>query len=229
MNKIKVLYDVVKTMKDKDFFNGTLSVEGRKDQVKIFGFNNEFEKNITDGQVKAKINLELDHEGKKVKHESSTEFNMHNLHGHCHHGFMNHMRFHHCHGHQHNHMEGMKRCGIKEKLTKFTLLLNILNSIKIEEQKDKSLLLALSFDEIHEDIKKIIHEKLQHKKMHQNDDVHCAVKEFSCMENPNASLNILINKNNEVEKIALKIDGKQKDELNEIHQMNLNAELCLAW
>ncbi|GBF34757.1 hypothetical protein DCCM_3877 [Desulfocucumis palustris] len=226
MNKIKLLYDVVMTMKEKDSCSGAISVEGRKDQVKILDFNNEFEKNMTDGQTKAKINFELEHEGKKVKHESSTEFNTHTP-GRCHHGFMSHMRFHHCHGHQFNHMEGLKRCGMKEKLSRIGLLLNILNSLKVEEQENKNILLSLNFDEIRQDIKNIIQEKLQHEKMARHHDFHGAVKEFSALENPTGSLNILINKNNEVEEILLTLDGEKKGELNQVHLMNIKAELRL--
>lgn len=39
---------------------------------------------------------------------------------------------------------------------------------------------------------------------------------------------MIINVNNEVEKIVLTIDGKQKDDLN-ARRMNLRAELRLAW
>jgi len=49
------------------------------------------------------------------------------------------------------------------------------------------------------------------------------------MEILNGGLNILINKNKEVEEITLTIEGKQKDDLNNPHHMNLQAELRFAW
>ena len=42
MNKIQLMLDVVKAMKAKESFQGTLKAEGNKDQVKIFGGDNEF-------------------------------------------------------------------------------------------------------------------------------------------------------------------------------------------
>ncbi|MGE5630558.1 MAG: hypothetical protein ACM3TR_05590 [Caulobacteraceae bacterium] len=51
MNKIKTIYDVVKKMKDKDSFKGTLKAEGLKDQEKIFSVNNTFERSSKDGEL----------------------------------------------------------------------------------------------------------------------------------------------------------------------------------
>jgi hypothetical protein len=131
MSKIKLLYDVITTMKDKESCRGKLKVEGSKDQVKIFGLDNEFEKNMADGRVKAKVTLEMDNDGKKVKHESTTEFEGCGSHGTGHRGFMGHMFSHHCHGqHPDQGQTGgcgeIKRCGIKEKLSRLACMLNVL-------------------------------------------------------------------------------------------------------
>lgn len=234
MNKIKLLYDVVTTMKEKEFFKGNLKVEGSRDKVKIFGLDNEFEKNIADGRAKAKVCLELDSEGKKVKHESSTEFELPGFQGHHRHGLMSHMRFHHCHGHHHNHCQagdnnGAKCGGLKEKLSRIAFALNLLNSLKVEEM-DKKIVLSLDFNEASGDLQGFIREKLQqHKKMHQNDDFKCVAGEFSGMEISTGKFNVYINKNNEVEKVVVTVDGKRKDEINGQHDMNLTAELILTW
>lgn len=45
MNKIKLLYDVVMTMKEKEDVKGTLKVEGKRDQVSFLSFNYDFDKN----------------------------------------------------------------------------------------------------------------------------------------------------------------------------------------
>ncbi|MFZ5643406.1 MAG: hypothetical protein ACOY46_07430 [Bacillota bacterium] len=231
MNKIKLLYDVVTTMKEKELLKGNLKVEGSRDSVKIFGLDNDFEKNFLDGRTKARVCLEVDCEGKKVKHESSTEFELPGMQGHCRHGLISH--FHHCHGHHHSHhkadsCDGAKCCGFKEKLSRIAFILKVLNSIKVEELESKSVVLTLDFDEASGDMQGLIREKLQqHKKMHKNDDFKCAASEFSGMEISAGKLNVFINKNNEVERVVANVDGKRKDENNGLHSMNLRAELSL--
>jgi len=233
MSKIKLLYDVITTMKDKESCSGNLKVEGSKDRVKIFGLDNEFEKNMAEGRTRAKVSLEMDCAGKKVKHESSTEFDGSDFHGASQHGFLRHVIFHHGHGHHpdHGHINcgSVKRGGIKEKLTRLALLLGILNSMKVEEREDKSTVLSLDFNEIPGEMKKNIHEKLLHQKMRHDHGHQCVFKEFSNMEILNAGLNIFINKNKEVEKITLAVEGRQKDEQNQPHHLDLQAELRFAW
>jgi len=221
MNKIKLLYDVVKTMKEKEVYNGIIKLEGEKNQIKVFSFVNEFERNTLNGQTKAKISTELDFEGKKVKHESSTEFNKENCHDHMFHGLKRHIHD------QHNHND-MKCGGIKEKLTKLAFALDTINNMKIDEQADKTLVLSLNANELPEDMKKVMHERINHKMMHNHHEHHC-MKEFFAMENPNIELNIWINKNYEVEKIVVTVNGKQKDELTELQEINLRGELCFVW
>ncbi|MHB8986245.1 MAG: hypothetical protein ACYC38_09960 [Eubacteriales bacterium] len=233
MSKIKLLYDVITTMKDKESCSGKLKVEGSRDRVKIFGLENEFEKNMADGRTKAKVTLEMDCEGKKVKHESSTEFDGCGSHGTGRHGFMGHM-ISHCHGHHPDHGQmgtcgENKRCGVKEKLSRLVCLLGVLNSMKVKEQEDKSTVLSLDFAEIPGEMKKMIHEKLLKKKMQHEHGHQCVCKEFSGMEVSNGGLNIFINKNKEVEKVTLTIEGKQKGDLGDPRQMNLQAELRFAW
>ncbi len=133
MNKIKLMYDVVKKLKEKDVFKGTLAAEVKKDQVKVFSLVKEFEKDTAQGQVKVKITTQWDYEGKQGKHESSTEFN---IQGHCagiHHGFMK---------HRHHKLHGMKNCGIEGKLSKIAFVLSVLNNMKTEEQADKGVSLS---------------------------------------------------------------------------------------
>jgi len=221
MNKIKLLYDVVKTMKEKEVFNGTLRLEGKKNLIKVFSFVNEFEKNTLNGQTKAKISTELDFEGKKVKHESSTEFNKGNCHDHMFHGLK---RLIHDH---HNHND--RKCGgIKEKLSKLAFVLDTMNNMKIDEQADKTLVLSLNISELPENMKKIMHERINNKMMSNHHGHHC-MKEIFTMENSNIELNIWINKNNEVEKIVVTVNGKQKDELADLQEINLRGELSFAW
>jgi hypothetical protein len=66
LNKIKLMYDVAKAMKEKQIFIGSLEVDAKKDQTGFFALKNEFEKNLVSGQVKVKINTALNHEGEQV-------------------------------------------------------------------------------------------------------------------------------------------------------------------
>ncbi|BBB90869.1 MAG TPA: hypothetical protein PKA28_19715 [Methylomusa anaerophila] len=220
MNKIKLLYDVVKTMKDKEVFNGAVKVEVQKDQTKIFFLQNEFEKNLVTGQTKAKISTDLDYEGKKVKHESNTEFTRQYPAESRRHEFMKHMLRHHA----------ANSGGIKRKLNKLAFAFSILNSMQAEEQDDKTIIISLQARDLPEEMKALIREKISHADTtcHHHGD-HVFMKEFCSMENHNFTFNMFINKNYEVEKIIMDFDGNQKDDQNEQHKFKAMAELSFAW
>jgi hypothetical protein len=223
MNKIKLMYDVVRTLKEKEVFKGILKAEARKDQVKVFHLEKEFEKNALSGQVKSKISTELDYEGKKVKHESSTEFNMQNCCEGSHHDFMKHM-------HEQHQLRHGKCCGIKGKLSKIAFVLNTLNNMKVDEQGDKGTILSISINEIPQDLKDMIQEKMNHKGVQGERENHCCcMEEFCSTEDINMDIKAQINKNNEIEKVLLVVSGKQKKESNEICDINFEAELNLIW
>lgn len=223
MNKIKLMYDVVKTMKEKDVFKGTLKVEGTKGHERIVNFSNVFEKNNLTGQTKAKINTKVDCEGKKMKMENSIDCEMPGCHGP--HGFMKHIHHHHHRG---------KIGGIKEGLSKVAALLSILNSIKIEEQEDKSVLLSLDLADIPEDVIEGIHEKMHHglkhhENLHGNHDHHMLMEEFHSMEKTDFNLKVLINEKYEIENINLEVKGDQTNDENEKQDLKFKAVLGLDW
>lgn len=74
MNKIKLLYDVFKTVKSKEVFTGVFKAEIEKDQMKVFAIQNEFEKNLSTGQIKSKVNAEADYVGRTVGDEYHGRF-----------------------------------------------------------------------------------------------------------------------------------------------------------
>lgn len=230
MNKIKLIYDVVKAMKEKEVFNGTLSVECQKDQVKVFSFVNEFEKNTANGQVKAKIRTEVDYEGRQMKHESNTEFNLQ----HCNGGSFQGAKKHWCCLH-HNSEEGKGCQGIKAKLNKFALILKILNDIKVEELEDKSAIMSIDLSEIPGEMKKAIQERMEHgpigenhKKIIVGQHNHCFIKELCTTKDAKIECQIKITKDKEIEKVELKIEGKHHGENNATHVLNAKIELCLT-
>jgi len=222
MNKIKVLYDVFKTMKDKEVFKGDISMEATKGEVKVLSFSNQFETNAKSGETKAKLNIDLDAEGKKVKHESSSEFNIKGCSHHKFHKGMN-MHNHGMHGHS----------GIKDGLSKITFVLNLLNNVQVEEKEDKSVI-SLELKEVFKEIKdmhKDFHKGIDdekileyHKKMHEgtNRDFHKHhefIKELLCSEQSNAVLKIYANKSNEIEKVEISAKGEN----------TINGSLDLVW
>ena len=206
------MYDVVRTMKGKDLFNGVATAEVQKDQVKIFYVKNEFQKNLLTMQTKANITTEVDYEGQQVKHQSNTEFtNICPGHG-MHHKL------------RHMHHAGNKCGGLREKLTKIAFALNLLNNVQFNEQEDKTTLITLEVTEIPDDIKALIQEKMNHGDSSHNHDPHCFKKEFCSIEKGTLSFAMSVNKDYEMQKIVIVFDGIQH---NEQHALNIIAELQL--
>ncbi|MBP2654703.1 MAG: hypothetical protein H6Q73_2272 [Firmicutes bacterium] len=214
MNKIKFLYDVVKTLRDKEIINGVATVEVQKDQAKVFYLKNQFQKNLVTMQTTANITSEVDYEGRKVKHQSTTECT--NV---CSGNGMHHRLF------KHIHHAGGKCGGIKVKLTKLAFVLGLLSDIKVEEQADKSVLVSLEMTELPEDIKTLIQEKMSHAEAYHNQEQCCCMKEFCCIEQGKFSFAMTANKNYEIEKIVITFDGVQNNEANERHVLDIVAEV----
>lgn len=228
MNKIKVLYDVFKTMKEKEVFKGNVKLEAAKGDVKVLSFSNEFETNTKSGETKANINVDLDAEGKKVKHESNSEFNIKDC---PHHGFHRGMHMHHNHG---MNMQGIHgHGGIKGHLSKAAFILNLINNVEVEE-KDEKAIISLELKEVFKEIKdmhKECHKGMDEQKimehikqMKEGNDSgfhkhHKFIKELLCSEDSNPLLKIYVNKNNEVEKAIISSEGKN----------TVNGSLDLVW
>lgn len=223
MNKLKVIYDVVKNMKDKKSIKGTLKVEGLKDQDKIVDVNSIFERNNEDCQVKGKSIIEVDNDGKKMKLENSIDSQQEGCCGY--HDHIKHMHaFHNCH----------QRGGLKGGLGRITTVLGILSSINLDEKDDGAVTLTLASGNIPEDIKNDIHEMIKHchenhKHIDTNHQHHVCMKEFHDMENHDFTLVISINKNREIDKVTVDIKGEKKDDKTDAHAMKLAAELCLEY
>lgn len=216
MNKIKVIYDAAKKMKDRDSIKGTLKVEGLKDQAKILELNSAFERNDQSFQTKGKTIIEVDCDGKKMRLENSIDFQKE--------GCCEHHHFHH----------GAHTGGIKCGLSRITAILGILSSIKLDEKEDGSAVLSLESDDMPEDIKSDIHEMMkqgheQHNHMEGNHQHHMCMKEFHDMEDMRFTLNVFINKSKEIDKVTIGLNGEKKDEKTGKHQMKLAAELCFEW
>ena len=216
MNKLKLMYDVVKTLRDQDTIDGVATVEVQKDQGKIFYVKNQFQKNLVTMQTTTTITSEVDYEGKKVKHQSTTEFT-----NQCPGNGMRYKFF------KHMHHSGDKCGGIKAKLTKLTFVLGLLNSVKVEEQEDKANLITLEITSLPEEIKMHIQEKMSHIESGHNQDRCCFCKESCCIEKGKFSFAMSVNKDYGIEKIVITFDGIQHNEENEQHTLEIVGELQL--
>lgn len=224
MNNIKLLYNVFKTMKDKDAFKGALNVEAVKKGEKVLSLNKEFETNTATGEGKIKINTEANIDGNKVKSENTVEFNikdckLHKFHEMHHHGMKEHF-----HGMNTEGNEGeSEHCGIKHGLNRITFMLNILSSIKSEE-KENGLVLYLDLKDI---LKSIKTEKLEgcrrtcKEGMEKGHEHHAFMKELFSNEYEEAYLNVWVNRNSEVEKVV--ISAKSEEDTS------FNAAMNLVW
>lgn len=219
MNKLKVLYDLFTTMKNKETFNGIVMAQVHKDNVELFSLRNEFSKDLVTGKTLAKISSTLDCDGKFIKHESTSEFIFPRNHACGHHEFMKHL-------HKHN---GAGCCaGLKGHLTRLAFGLSILNALQIEEKEDKAIVISLSDTDLPEETKAMIRERMNQACSCQHHR-HSFMKEFCSVTEPEFAATIVVNKNHEIEKITATFVGAQQVVGNPPCDLTLRAELSLVW
>jgi len=226
LNKIKLMYDIAKSMKDKEVFTGTIQINAQKDQNEFFVCKNEFEKDLASGQVKLQIHTVLDMDGKQLKHDSSSEFNFQD-------GCDGRHRFHHRHFH-HQGCQGDSYCciGWKEKWSGLAYLLKLLDDMEIKEQDNNTLALSLHIDEIPEDLRKHMPYKFHHAGINENNPGyrhHEWMETFKDMEKPELDLKMKINQDRAVENLLITARGKYPDSQGEIYAMSFKVELNLKW
>ncbi len=218
MNKLKLLYDVVKVLKNKEAFNGNLTVQVHKDDTQLFSLENEFEKNLVTRQTKAKITTQLDYAGKTVKHESNTEFTLSGPGGCRHHEFFRRL-----------HQSQAGGCeGLKGKLSRLSCALSVLMALQTKELEDKTVVLSLSAGDLSEDTQAHLREKMsQAGACHQH--CHGLLTEFCQAPDLDFVIEMFINKRNEAEKVVLTLAGTPQDEHNVPHDLTARVELSLVW
>lgn len=216
MNKIKVIYDAAKKLKKSEAIKGALKVEAVKDQDKLLDHSCSFEKSSTDFRVKGKTIVDADCDGKKIRLENTIDLQNAGCHGH----------HHFCHG--------AHATGMKGGPGRITTILGILSSIRLEEQEDGSAILSLDSADMPEELKAEIHEMMkqcheQHKPAEGCQEHQLCLKEMHDLDCADLTLRVFINKNKELEKVAVDIKGEKLDAAGAKHQMKLAAELCLEW
>ncbi len=238
MNKIKLMYDVAKAMKDKEVFIGTLEVAAKKDQTDCFALRNEFEKNLITGQVKVKLNTSLDCDGQQLKHESTSEFNLQNFCGAAHHRHHKHLR-----GHFHSHgccetsdccgeESDTSCCGVKGKFAALGYVLKLIDKLEINELDNNAVALSLNIDEIPVELMQHIHGRFQHHGSPEGSPgPQCCsgMKDIVSIEKPVIDLNVLLNADKAIEKLVITASGTARDKDDQIHEMSFKAELNLKW
>ncbi|WP_346355838.1 hypothetical protein [Azotosporobacter soli] len=208
MNKLKVIYDVVKNLRAKERAAGIVKLEIKKDQNTIFTLQNEFEKNLLTKQSKSIIHTTLDYEGKQVQHQSTTEFS--NC---CHsrgHAF----------GHHHRHMG--RCCGFKAKLSKLALAFHLLQELQAEEQADHTIRLTLNLTKLPEELKELLE---MAKEQHGEGDDCCVRKELAALTEGKFSLTVLVSEKSDIQTATLAFDGVQRSEEKGNHTLQFSGDL----
>jgi len=217
MNKIKLLYDVARTMKAKEKVDGVLTAQVRKDREEVFSLRNEFGKN-TIGDASTKVSCELNLEGSRVKRESKTEFSTS---GDCQQrgGLLG--KF-----FRHHHGRG-ECCGIKGILSRISFALGILSSLKAEEQEDGGAVVSLNLSDIPEEMRILLLEKMNQRHA---GHPHCGfLAESDALETLDGVVVLTVNKGREIEKITVNLNGRMQNAASEPQTLAASAEVQFAW
>lgn len=216
MNKIKVIYDAARKIRNSEVLKGALKVEALRDQDRLLDHSCSFEKNSRDFRIKGKTIVDADCDGKKIKLENIIDLQKE--------GCREHHHF--CHG-------AHAAC-IKGGPGRITTILGILSSIRLEEKEDGSAVLSLDSSDMPEDLKSDLCDMMKqchehHKPEEGCEEHHMCLKELHDLDTADLSLKVFINGNRQLEKITVDLKGEKKGTDAARHQMKLAAELCLEW
>lgn len=220
MKKVKLLYDVARTMKNMAKVDGVITVDVRKDQETIFSLRNKFEKDEA-GKVKAHVSSKMNMNGEDLTRESTTEFT-HT--GDCHHGPCMMGKF--FHGH-HGHHGSAGSHGIKGVFQRISMALGILSSLKVDAQPDGAAVLSLNLSEVPDEVKTLLREKMQQK--------HARHPDFGCMQGCgnlellNGLVVVTVNEKHAIDKVTVNLDGRAQDAESKEHALAATAEVQFAW
>jgi len=216
MNKIKLLYDVTKAMKNLEKIEGVLQVKVHKDEEEVFSLRNVFEKNEA-GKTRTTVSSVLNLDGGQVTRESTTEFD---LSGSCHHGSgMLRRMFHGHHGED-------RCCGVKGLFGRLSLAFGILSSLEVEEKGDGTAVVSLNLSEAPAELRTALLEKLQYK--HDHLAQHGFLKEHHQVETLNGALAMTVNKDRAIEAITVNLGSMARDDKKGPHTLAASAEVQFA-
>ncbi len=217
MKKIKMLYDVARTMKNMAKIDGALSIDVRKDQEEVFSLQNRFNKDET-GKVKAHVTSKMNLNGEDLSRESTTEFTMKGNHSPC-------MFLKPAHGpHRHG---NSGPCGVRGVWHRISVALGVLSSLQVEKKPDGTTEISLKYSDIPDEIKTSLKERLLHK--HADRPYSCSIQGCRDIELLNGLLVISVNENNTIDKMTVKLDGTAHDVDSRMHTMAATADVQFAW
>ena len=217
MKKIKLLYDVVRTMKNMEKIDGVITVGVQKDQEAVFSLQNKFAKDQA-GKVKANVTSKMNLNGEDLTRESTTEFT---LKGDCQHGPCMMSKF----FHRHHGTTGPH--GIKGVFHRISVALGLLSSLMVEDQPNGAAVISLNLTDVPDEIKTMLWEKMQHK--------HASHPDCGCMqgcqnvEMLNGLVVVSVNENHTIDKVTVNFDGRAQDAESKPHVLAATAELQFAW
>ena len=215
MKKIKMLYDVARTMKNMAKIDGVITVDVRKDQEAVFSLRNKFEKDEA-GKVTAQVSSKMNLNGEDLTRESTTEFTLTGDHGPC----KMWKSFHRRHDAAGCH-------GIKGVFHRISVALGILSSLKVEDQQNGAAVISLDLNDIPDEMKTMLREKMLQK--------HASHPDCGCMqgcrnvEMLNGLVVITVNEKHAIDKVTVNLDGRAQDAESKEHTMAATAELQFAW
>ena len=214
MNKAKLLYDVVRVLKNKEKIDGVLTAYVQKDQAEVFSLRNQFTKEGS--AAKTVVSCELSLDGKKVKRASSTEFSGSTL---CCRGGMRRLF--------HSHNGGEERCSIKGALSKISFVLGLFSSLKAAEKEDGTAVLSMRLGEIPEELQALLRDKLNQRAGCHG---HCGFLEGNhTVESLDGQALLTVNKDREVEKLEIHLDARALNEKDGPHALTATADVVFAW
>jgi hypothetical protein len=216
MNKIKLLYDVARTMRSMEKVTGVLTAQVRKDQEEVFSARTEFGKSAT-GEASAKVSCELNLGGNRVKRESLTEYSPA---GDCCHGRGLFGKLFHHHGTK-------ECCGIKGFFTRIAFALGILSSLQAEEQENGGVVISLTVSDLPEEMKKLLLEKMNQK--HACHPHCCILTESDVLETVDGVIVLTVNKGREIETVTINLDGQVRNAAGEMQTLAASAEAQFSW
>jgi hypothetical protein len=217
MKKIKLLYDVARTMKNMARIDGVATVDVRKDQERVLSLRNTFTKDET-GRVKASVSSKMNFNGEDLTRESTTEFNLSQD---CQHGPWKMWQ------HRHGRHGAAGSHGVRGILQGFSLALGVLGSLKVEDQPNGAAVISLDLSDIPDELKTMLREKIQQH--------HGRHPDFRCMEGCldvemlHGLLKITVNERHAIDTLTVNLNGSAQDTENGAHALAAAAELQFAW
>ncbi len=215
MKKVKLLYDVARTMKNMAKIDGVIRVDVRKDQQAVFSLQNRFEKDAA-GKVTANVSSKMNLDGEDLTRKSTTEFILTGDHGPC----MMWKSLHRHHG-----AAGFG--GIKGVFHRLSVALGILGSLKVEDQPDGAAVISLALSDIPDEITTHLREKMQQR--------HAVHADFCCLhgcrdvELLNGLVVLTVNEQHAIDKLTVNLDGRTQDTQSRAYALAATAEVQFAW